>query len=377
MSKRDYYEVLGVNKQSSKDEIKKAYRKLAMKHHPDRNPDNAEAEAKFKEASEAASVLMDDSKRQRYDQFGHAGVDGAAGAGGFQGGFGDFGDFGDIFSDIFGEFMGGGARGGGGRRRSRARMGADLQTYVTVDFKEAAFGVEKKIKVQKSVTCGTCDGSGAKAGSTPETCGQCQGRGTIRRQQGFFTMETTCPACQGAGEIIKDKCGTCAGEGRVRKESELEVKIPAGIDDGQRLKLSSEGDHGIHGGPPGDLYVVIQIKEHDFFKRDGFDVYCEVPVSFSQAALGSEIEVPTLDGKVSVKVPPGTQAGKKMRLKGKGITRLGSYGQGDQIIFIHVETPTKLTSQQKDLFKQLAEMEETTTNPMSRGFFDKVRDLFQ
>ncbi len=376
MSKRDYYEVLGVSKSASKDEIKKAYRKLAMKHHPDRNPGNKEAEAKFKEASEAASVLMDDSKRQRYDQFGHAGVDGAAGGGGFQGGFGDFGDFGDIFSDIFGDFMGGGAR-GGGRRRSRARMGADLQTYVNVDFKEAAFGAEKKLKIQKSVQCGTCKGSGAKAGSTPETCGQCQGRGAVRRQQGFFTMETTCPVCQGAGEVIKDKCGTCVGEGRVRKESELEVKIPAGIDDGQRLKLTGEGDAGIHGGPSGDLYVVIQIKEHDFFKRDGFDVYCEVPVSFSQAALGSEVEVPTLSGKVSVKVPAGTQSGKKMRLKGKGITRLGSYGQGDQIIFIHVETPTKLNSEQKELFEKLAQLEETKSNPMSRGFFDKVKDLFQ
>lgn len=377
MSKRDYYEVLGVDKGASKDDIKKSYRKLAMKYHPDRNPDNKDAEVKFKEASEAASILMDDSKRSRYDQFGHAGVDGAAGGAGGFGGFGDFGDFGDIFSDIFGEFMGGGPRGGGGRRRTRARMGADLQTYVNVSFKEAAFGTEKKVKIQKNVVCETCDGTGAKPGSTPEKCGHCNGVGSVRRQQGFFTMETTCPVCHGTGEIIKDKCGTCAGEGRNRKTSELEIKVPAGIDDGQRLKLSGEGDDGLHGGPSGDLYVVIQIEEHEFFERDGFDVYCKVPVSFSQAALGAEIEVPTLDGKVSVKVPPGTQSGKKMRLKGKGITRLGSYGQGDQIIFIHVETPTKLNSEQRDLFQRLGELEESTTNPMSKGFFDKVRELFQ
>lgn len=374
MSKRDYYEVLGVDKSASKDEIKKTYRKLAMKYHPDRNPDNAEAEAKFKEASEAAQILLDDQKRQRYDQFGHAGVDGQAGGFGGAGGFEGFGDFGDIFGDIFGEFMGGGGR---GRRRSRARMGADLQTRVNLNFEEAAFGAEKKIKITRSAACGTCNSTGAKPGTSPQTCNQCQGRGTVRRQQGFFAMETTCPACQGAGEIIVDKCTDCSGQGRIQKESELEVKIPAGIDDGQRLKLTGEGDAGTHNGPSGDLYVVIQINEHEFFERDGFDVHCIVPVSFSQAALGAEVEVPTLNGKVSVNVPSGTQSGKRMRLKGKGITRLGSYGNGDQIISVHVETPSKLNSEQKDLFKRLAELEETQCNPMSKGFFDRVKDIFQ
>ncbi len=373
MSKRDYYEVIGVDKNASKDDIKKAYRKLAMKYHPDRNPDNPEAEAKFKEASEAAQVLLDNNKKSRYDQFGHAGVDGQAGGFG-GGGFSDFSDLGDIFGDIFGDFMGGG---GGRRRGSRARMGADLQVAVGVDFNEAAFGVEKVIKVSRHTGCNTCNSTGAKPGTSPSTCTSCNGRGSVRRQQGFFAMESTCPTCQGSGEIITEKCGSCHGGGRIRKESELEVKIPAGIDDGQRLKLTGEGDAGTHGGPSGDLYVLIQINKHDFFERDGFDIHCTVPVSFSQVALGAEIEVPTLSGKVSLKIPSGTQSGKKMRLKGKGISRLGSYGQGDQIIHIHVETPTELTAEQKDLFKQLSDLEGGKCNPMARGFLDKVRDLFQ
>ncbi|MDD0854462.1 molecular chaperone DnaJ [Halobacteriovorax sp. GB3] len=375
MSKRDYYEVLGVQKGAGKDEIKKAYRKLAMKYHPDRN-DGEDAKAKFQEISEAAEVLLDDGKKQRYDQFGHAGVDGQAGGFGGGGFSGDFGDLGDIFGDIFGDMMGGGR--GRRRQRSRGRPGNDLQMAINVTFEEAAFGAEKTIKINKLAKCGTCDGSGGKDGAKPVSCDMCHGAGEVRRQQGFFTVASTCPKCNGSGQTISDPCGTCHGEGRARKESELSVKIPAGIDEGQRLKLSGEGDAGAQGGPDGDLYVVIQIEEHEIFERDGFDVHCTVPVSFSQAALGAEIEVPTLDGKVLVNIPTGTQSGRKMRLKGKGIQRLGGYGgNGDCILHIHVETPTKLSSEQKELFQKLAEIEHENCNPMSRGFFDKVKDLFQ
>jgi molecular chaperone DnaJ len=377
-TKRDYYEILGVQKSTGKDEIKKAYRKLAMQFHPDKNPGNAEAEAKFKEASEAAEVLLDDDKKARYDQFGHAGVNGQGGMGG-GGGFqnGDFGDFGDIFGDIFGDMLGGGrGRGRGGARRSSGRPGDDLQMGIDIDFSEAAFGTEKTISLTKNVKCETCSGSGAKAGSAPVTCDYCNGHGEVRRQQGFFTVSSTCPKCNGSGQMIKDPCGTCHGAGKKKKKVDLQVKIPAGIDQGQRLKLSQEGDAGANGGPNGDLYVVINIRAHDIFERDEFDVHCTVPISFSQAALGAEMEVPTLSGKVALKIPAGTQSGVKMRLKGKGIQRLGGYGVGDQIVTVHVETPTKLTGEQKDLFQRLAEVDENS-NPMSRGFFDKVKDLFQ
>lgn len=375
-TKRDYYEILGVQKGTSKDEIKKAYRKLAMQYHPDRNPGNAEAEAKFKEASEAAEVLLDDEKKARYDQFGHAGMNGAGGFGGASGFQGDFSDFGDIFGDIFGDMLGGGRGRGGRRGRSSGRPGDDLQMEMEIDFTEAAFGVEKTISVTKNIKCETCNGSGAKAGSSPTTCDYCHGHGEVRRQQGFFTVASTCPKCQGSGSMIKDPCGTCSGSGKKKKKVDLQVKVPAGIDDGQRLKLSNEGDAGTQGGPNGDLYVVVRIKQHEIFERDEFDVHCTVPVSFSQAALGCELEVPTLSGKVALKIPAGTQSGVKMRLKGKGIQRLGGYGVGDQIVSVHVETPTKLSSEQKELFKRLQELE-ATSNPMSRGFFDKVKDLFQ
>lgn len=374
-TKRDYYEILGVQKNSSKDEIKKAYRKLAMQYHPDKNPDNKEAEAKFKEASEAAEVLLDDDKKGRYDQFGHAGVNGQGGFGG--GGFqqGDFGDFGDIFGDIFGDMLGGRGRGRGGRR-STGRPGDDLQMGIDVDFSEAAFGTEKTISLTKNVKCDTCNGSGAKAGSSPTTCDYCNGHGEVRRQQGFFTVSSTCPKCNGSGQMIKDPCGTCHGQGKKKKKVDLQLKVPAGIDQGQRLKLSGEGDAGTNGGPNGDLYVVINIRPHEIFERDEFDVHCTVPISFSKAALGAEMEVPTLSGKVALKIPAGTQSGVKMRLKGKGIQRLGGYGVGDQIVTVQVETPTKLSSEQKELFQRLAEVEDNS-NPMSRGFFDKVKDLFQ
>lgn len=378
-AKRDYYEILGVTKTSTKDEIKKAYRKLAMQFHPDKNPGNAEAEAKFKEASEAAEVLLDENKKARYDQFGHAGMNGAGGGpGGFGGGGfqGDFGDFGDIFGDIFGDMLGGrGGRRGGGRR-STGRPGDDLQMGIDLEFTEAAFGVEKTISVTKNVKCDTCDGSGAKPGSSPTTCDYCHGHGEVRRQQGFFTVSSTCPKCHGSGQMIKDPCGKCHGQGKFKKKVDLQVKVPAGIDQGQRLKLSNEGDAGSNGGPNGDLYVVINIIPHKIFERDEFDVHCTVPISFSQAALGTEIEVPTLSGKVALKIPAGTQAGVKMRLKGKGIKRLGGYGEGDQIVSIHVETPTKLSAEQKEIFGRLSELDDSS-NPMSRGFFDKVKDLFQ
>jgi molecular chaperone DnaJ len=372
MDKRDYYETLGIDRKAGKEEIKKAYRKQAMQYHPDRNPGNAEAESKFKEASEAAEVLLDDQKRSRYDQFGHAGLGGQSGFGG--GGGQDFGDLGDIFGDIFGDFLGG-RRGGGGRRRSYGRPGNDLQMGLKVNFAEAAFGAEKNITITRQATCMDCSGTGASDGAKPSTCDMCHGHGEVRRQQGFFTVATTCPKCSGSGQMITDPCRGCGGEGRKRKKVDLAVKVPAGIDVGQRLKLSGEGDAGAMGGESGDLYVVIDIEAHEIFERDGFDVHCTVPISFSQAAIGSEIEVPTLEGRVKVTIPEGTQSGKKMRLKGKGMQKLGGYGNGDQILTIHVETPTKLSSEQKDLLKRLAELD-GTSNPMSRGFFDKVRDLF-
>lgn len=359
MSQRDYYEVLGIQKNADKAEIKKAYRKIAMKYHPDKNPDNPEAEAKFKEASIAADILLDESKRSRYDQFGHAGVNGQGGGfgGGFQGG--DFGDLGDIFGDLFGDvFGGGGRRGGGGGGRTRARRGADMQMSIDVTFEEAAFGVEKEVSLVRNVI---------KEGTTPQTCSTCNGHGEVRRQQGFFTIAQPCPYCQGTGEIAE----------RVKKKVKLSVKVPAGIDHGQRLKLSREGDVGAHGGPNGDLYVQILLKEHSLFEREGFDVHCEVPITFSQAALGAKVEVPTLGGRVEMNIPAGTQSGKRMRLKGKGIQKLGGYGNGDQIITIAVETPAKLSDAQRELFEKLAEHDAVNSNPMSHGFFDKVKEFFQ
>ena len=374
MNKRDYYDILGVSKNSSKDEIKKAYRKLALKYHPDKNPNNKEAEGKFKEASQAAEVLLSDEKKQAYDQFGHAGVDGQGG--GFS--TGEFADLGDIFGDLFGDIFGGGF----GRRhsstgRSTGYPGNDLQISINVRFEEAAFGTEKKISVNRYTPCGSCNGQGGKDGHPPGACDSCQGTGQIRRQQGFFTVATTCPKCRGSGQIIINPCPSCRGKGRMHKEVALSVKIPPGIDSGQRLKLGGEGDAGMMGGPAGDLYVVVETESHKIFEREGFDVHCTIPISFSQAALGDNIEVPTLSGKVEFTLPPGTQSGKRMRLKNKGIQRLGSYGFGDQILTIHVETPTNLTHKQQEVFKELSLLDGNhQTNPMSRGFIDKVRDLF-
>ncbi|MBF0315316.1 MAG: molecular chaperone DnaJ [Oligoflexia bacterium] len=383
-NKRDYYEILGVQKGAGKDDIKKAYRKLALQFHPDRNPNNKEAEAKFKEASEAAEVLLDDEKRARYDQFGHSGMSGFYGGGE---GFNTediFSNLGNIFGDIFGDFdfMGGGAGGGrrrrgGGGRGSRARGGQDLEMMVDITFEEAAFGAEKNISVLKNFECKTCAGQGSKPGTGPSVCDQCNGYGEVRRQQGFFAIATTCPKCYGSGHIVTDPCRDCGGQGRKKHKSDLQVKVPAGINSGQRLKLSGEGDAGLYGGPSGDLYIGVNILRHDIFERDGMDVFCSIPISFSQAALGAEIEVPTLRGKVAVKIPSGTQSGKKMRLKAKGIQQLGGQAFGDQIINIQVETPSKLTGEQRDLFEKLAVLERKgNSHPISSNFFEKVKELF-
>ncbi|MBL6988732.1 MAG: molecular chaperone DnaJ [Bacteriovoracaceae bacterium] len=377
-TKRDYYEILGLAKGAGTDEIKKAYRKLAMRYHPDRNPGNKESENKFKEASEAAEVLLNDEKRSRYDQFGHAGVNGQAG--GF-GGSHDFSDLGDIFGDLFGRDSGffGDIFGGTGRSRrgSRNNPGANLQMSLTVEFNEAVFGAEKTMSVVKKVMCDSCNGSGGEKGAQPITCNQCNGYGEVRRQQGFFTLSSTCPRCQGSGQVISNPCHKCHGEGLVKKKVDILVKVPAGIDHEQRLRLPGEGEMGRFGGPPGDLYVVVKILEHDFFVRDEFDIHCTVPITFSQAALGASIEVPTLNGKVAVNIPLATQSGKKMRLKNKGVVKLGGYGHGDQILTIHVETPSKLCSEQKELFKKLSAYDNGNCNPMGRGFFNKVKNLFQ
>lgn len=380
-TKRDYYEVLGVARGASAEDLKKAYRKLAVQFHPDKNPGDKKAEERFKELSEAYEVLSDSQKRQMYDQFGHAaGAGNPGGAGGFDfQGFGGGASINDIFGDIFGDLFGGGAggaRGRGGRQRSGGRPGDDLRTSVDITFEEAAFGAEKMITVPKSVRCDTCEGSGAKAGTHPETCNQCAGRGEVSFQQGFFAITRPCPRCNGAGQTIADPCAQCHGSGTMKKRSQIAIKIPAGVDTGQRLKLSGEGEMGERGGPPGDLYVVINILAHDFFTREEFDVICEVPLTFTQAALGAEVEVPTLEGKVKLKIPSGTQSHKILRLKNKGLARLGSYGRGDQLVKVIVEVPTKLSSEQKDLLRQFAESGGESSHPMHQRFFEKVKNIF-
>lgn len=366
--KKDYYEVLGVNRNASEEDIKKAYRKLALQHHPDRNPGDKQAEEKFKEVSEAYQVLSDGQKRAQYDQFGHA----AFGDGGpFAGGFDFTAGFEDIFGDIFGEFFGAGT----GRRRGRGR-GEDLRYNLTLSFEEAVSGVEKKIKIPRHGPCETCRGAGAKPGTAPQTCPTCRGRGQVSFQQGFFSVSRTCNQCQGQGTLIKDPCATCGGTGRVRKLHTLSVKIPAGVDTGSRLKLRGEGETGPAGGASGDLYVVIQVEQHPIFIRDNLDIICEVPISFVQAALGAEIDVPTLDGKVKMKIPAATQSGKVFRMKGKGIKDVQGYHQGDQHVRITVETPTHLTSRQKELLKEFAALAGEEVSPLAKGFLDKMKELF-
>ncbi len=371
MSKRDFYEVLGVNKDASDDEIKKAYRKLAMKFHPDRNPDNPKAEEHFKEAKEAYEILSDASKRAAYDQYGHAGVDqqaGMGGAGGFSGGFADA--FGDIFGDIFG---------GGGRGRSNVYRGADLRYNLEVSLEEAARGTETKIRIPTMAECDTCHGTGAKAGTKPETCSTCAGHGQVRMQQGFFSIQQACPKCHGSGKMIAHPCPACQGGGRVKQYKTLAVKIPAGVDEGDRIRLSGEGEAGVNGGPPGDLYVVIQIKAHSVFQRDHNDLHCEMPISFTTAALGGEIEIPTLDGHAKIKIPAETQSGKVFRLRGKGIKGVRSSTHGDLLCHMVVETPVDLTERQKELLRELEALnleDGARHNPRAKSWMDKVKEFF-
>ena len=378
-NKRDYYEVLGVDKNASADEIKKAYRTSAMKYHPDRNPGDKEAEEKFKELGEAHEVLSDPEKKSRYDQFGFAGVDPnyGGGAGGFNGGFGGFGDFGDL-GDIFGSFFG-----GGGRRQSTQNMprrGENVGARLDLTFEEAAFGAEKEVAAQRIENCSVCNGSGSADGKV-ETCSQCRGSGQVRTVQTIMGMQmqstATCPQCSGRGKIIKNPCNTCRGKGKVRRTQKIKVNVPAGIDHGQTVRLRGEGCVGSNGGPNGDLMVDVYIRQHPIFERDGVHVYCEVPITFTQAALGAEIEVPTLDGKVKFDIPEGTQTGKMFSLTGKGIPAVNNpKRRGDHRFTVVVETPTKLTKEQKELLKKLDETMDTKSNPKRNKFFDTIKDFF-
>jgi len=376
MSKRDYYEVLGVAKDVSERDLKKAFRRMAMKYHPDKNPDDAEAESQFKEVNEAYEILSDAEKRQAYDRFGHAGVDPSQGGGGFGGGGANFSDiFGDVFGDIFG-----GAQGGGGGR-TRAHRGADLRYPLELDLEEAVRGISKEIKIRTQVNCKTCDGSGAKPGSTPETCGTCKGAGQVRMSQGFFSIQQTCPTCHGNGQIIKDPCGDCHGQGVTQETKTLSVKIPAGVDTGDRIRLAGEGEAGTHGGPAGDLYVQVEVREHPIFQRDGRHLYCDVPISFTDAALGGELEVPTLDGRVKLKIPAETQTGKLFRLRGKGVTSVRGGGPGDLMCRVVVETPVKLTKRQKELLEEFQQTLEEDggkdQSPQKNSWFEGVKNFFE
>ena len=376
MAKRDYYDVLGVQRNASEQDLKSAFRKLAKDHHPDRNPDDNGAEQKFKEINEAYEVLKDPQKRAAYDRFGHAAFDGGMGGRG-GGGFGpDFASsMSDIFDDLFGEFMGG--RRGGQQRRSGRERGADLRYNMEITLDDAFSGKTAQIRVPTSVTCETCSGTGAKAGTKPVTCGTCGGAGKVRASQGFFTIERTCPTCQGRGETIADPCPACNGAGRVVKERTLSVNIPAGVEDGTRIRLSGEGEAGLRGGPAGDLYIFLSIKPHEFFQRDGADVFCRVPISMTTAALGGQVEVPTLDGTVSrVKIPEGTESGKQFRLKGKGMPVLRSNTSGDLYIQADVETPKNLTRRQRELLEEFEKLSAKDTSPESTGFFARMKDLF-
>lgn len=373
MSKRDYYEVLGVQRSASTDEIKKAYRKKAVQFHPDKNPGNKESEEKFKEATEAYSVLSDSEQRVKYDQFGHAAFQQG---GGFQG-FGDFSGFEDIFGDIFSSFFGGAFGGQGqGTRRSRGRAGRDLKYNLNIEFEEAVFGCEKTIQVARRNTCDACGGSGSEAGSGTETCSTCAGRGQIRHQQGFFTISRTCHSCEGSGQVVKNPCKGCTGSGYKNGSATLSVKVPAGIDFGQRLKLKGEGEGGTLGGPSGDLYVEIGIKEHPFFKREESELFCEITVPYSVAVLGDEIDVPTLEGNVKMKIPAGSPSGKIFRLKNRGVQILGTARRGDQHVKVNIHVPKKISDKHRELLEELKEIESKSQKDESKGIFDKVKDIF-
>ena len=378
MPKRDFYDILGVNRDASEEDIKKAYRKLAMKHHPDRNPDNPKSEEHFKEAKEAYEILSDGQKRAAYDQYGHAGVDPQAGMGGGFGGAGA-GGFSDAFGGIFDEIFGGGGARGGGGGRSNIYRGADLRYNLEITLEQAAFGTETKIRIPTMEACEPCKGSGAKAGTQPKTCPTCQGSGQVRIQQGFFSIQQTCPKCHGTGKFIADPCGSCHGAGRVKQHKTLAVKIPAGVDEGDRIRLSGEGEHGVNGGPSGDLYVQIHLKAHPVFQREQNDLHCEMPISFTTAALGGEIEIPTLDGAANLKIPAETQSGKIFRLRGKGIKGVRSHSHGDLLCHVVVETPVNLTDRQKELLRELDESSKDDAerhNPRAKSWMDRVRDFF-
>lgn len=371
MAKKDYYEILGVQKGATEQEIKKAYKRLAMKHHPDRNQGNKESEAKFKEIKEAYEILTDADKRAAYDQYGHAAFEqGGMGGGGFNGGA----DFNDIFGDIFGDMF------GGGRRQSRASRGADLQYNLSLTLEEAVRGVEKEIRIPTLTECDTCHGSGAKEGTSPVTCSTCSGSGYVQMRQGFFAVQQPCPTCHGRGKTIKDPCPKCHGQGRIEKTKTLSVKIPAGVDTGDRVRLSGEGEAGEFGAPAGDLYVQVQVKPHAIFQREGNNLYCEVPINFAMAALGGEIEVPTLDGRVNLKVPAETQTDKLFRMRGKGVKSVHGGAQGDLLCRVIVETPVKLNEKQKQLLRELDEsfggVKGSKNSPRSKSFFDGVKKFF-
>ena len=367
VQKRDYYEVLGVPRGADEAQCKRAYRKLAMKHHPDRNPGSSEAEEKFKEASEAYSVLSDPEKRQVYDQYGHEGL-----AGGGMGGF-NASDFPDIFGDILGDFFGTSSQ----RGRSRAKSGDDLLYELEIDFEDAAFGCSKEIQIPRNETCGRCDGSGAEPGTRPLQCNRCNGRGQVHTQQGFFMMSRTCSSCRGTGQVIQQPCSTCRGRGLQRVQRKRKVDIPAGVDDGMRLRLSGEGGVGSQGGPRGDLYVLIQVREHEIFKREDADIHCNVSINVAQAALGAKISIPTLEGEEIHTVKPGTQSGARLMLRGKGIQRVRSGRRGDLYAHVHVQIPKKLSGQQRELFEQLGAALVAGQDPDEESFFDKLRDGFR
>ena len=371
VSKADFYEVLGVSRDASDAELKSAYRKQAMKYHPDRNPGNHAAEEKFKQASEAYQVLCDADKRAAYDRYGHAGVSGAGGFNGspFAGGV----DIGDIFGDLFGEMFN---MGGGQQRGQRQQRGDDLRFDLAVEFEAAMFGSETEVKIRRLETCTGCNGRGSASGHGPTVCGQCQGRGQVRYQQGFFSVARTCGACGGTGSIIGDPCQTCRGETRVTKELKLNVKVPPGVENGTRIRYGGEGDAGRNGGPRGDLYVVLSIQPHDFFERDGHDLHCVIPISFPQAALGAEIKIPAIDGEVTIKVPEGTQSGKQLRVRGKGIPQLNENGRGDLIVQVLVQVPRKLSRAQRELVAKLAETMSVDNKPASPSLMEKMKDLF-
>ncbi len=386
MAKNDYYETLGVSREASDDDLKKAYRKQAMQYHPDRNPDDKEAEQKFKEVNEAYEVLKDDQKRAAYDRFGHAAFEQGMGGGGFGGGgfgggpfggsgFGGGGGFADIFEEMFGDFMGGGGRRGG----QSAGSGHDIRYNMEITLEDAYQGRKTEIRVPTSVPCEECNGTGSEGGKAPETCSSCHGRGRIRVQSGFFTVERTCPTCQGNGTVIKTPCRACGGSGRVHREKALSVSIPPGVEDGTRIRLAGEGEAGLRGGVPGDLYIFLSVSPHRIFQRDGADIHCRVPIPMTTAALGGNIEVPTVDGgRAKINIPDGTQTGHQFRLRSKGMSVLRSMSRGDMFVEAVVETPVNLTKRQQELLREFEqELENDKNNPESQGFFSKVREFFE